>query len=266
MFVIMTGSSGVGKNTVINELKKLDNRFVLMPTYTTREMREGEVEGNPYFFLTKEQFQEKIRNNQLLEHEIIHTNYYGSSQELLHKFLNDEKIVIKDIGVKGAQNLYKKLNETTKVLRVFLTVKSKNELKKRLKGRNEKNIKLRLKRFGFEQKQKNNFDYIIYNHDLQKTIEIILQIVELGYNDFMPCKNLQNINKYKVKYYVNKLRTGKILKPIKIAFDGKKAYILKGAEKFVASCLTNIPVAKIVVYKQIRHKVNAPENWFENII
>ena len=266
MFVIMTGSSGVGKNTVINELKKVDDRFVLMPTYTTREMREGEIEGNPYFFLTKEEFQEKIRNNKLLEHELIHTNYYGSSQELLNEYLQTGKIVIKDIGVQGAQNLYNKLNQLTKVIRVFLTVNSKKELKKRLIGRKEKNIKLRLKRFGYEQKQINNFDYIIYNHDLQLTTKNILQIVELQDKDFLPCKNPKNINKYMVRYYANKLKSGKTLKPIKIAFDGQSAYILKGVEKFVASIVTNIPVAKVVSYKRVKNKIEVPENWYQNII
>ena len=266
MFVIMTGSSGVGKNTVINELKKIDERFVLMPTYTTREMREGEIEGNPYYFLTKEQFQEKIHNNQLLEHELIHTNYYGSSKELLEQYLQTGNIIIKDIGVQGAQNLYKKLNEMTQVIRVFLTVNSKKELKKRLIGRKEKNIKLRLKRFGYEQKQINNFDYIIYNHDLQRTTQDILKIVELENNDFLPCKNIKDINKYKVRYYANKLKTGKVLRPIKIAFDGEKAYILKGVEKFVASVLTNMPVAKVIVCKQVKKNIQVPENWFGNVI
>ena len=188
------------------------------------------------------------------------------SKELLEQYLQTGKILIKDIGVQGAQNLYKKLNDITKVIRVFLTVKSKKELKKRLKGRNEKNIKLRLKRFGYEQKQINKFDYIIYNHDLQRTTQNILQIVELENKDYLPCKNLKKINKYKVKLYANKLKSGKTLKPIKIAFDGEKAYILKGVEKFVASILTNIPVAKVVTYKEVKNKIDVPQNWYQNII
>ena len=266
MFVIMTGSSGVGKNTIINELKKIDENFVLMPTYTTRAMREGEVEGNPYFFLTKEQFQEKIHNNKLLEHELIHTNYYGSSIELLDQYLQTGKIIIKDIGVQGAQNLYKKLSDRTQVIRVFLTVKSKSILKERLIGRNEKNIKLRLKRFGYEQKQINKFDYIIYNHDMRKTIDCILQITNLTVDDFLPCKNIKNINKYKVKLYTNKLKLGKIIKPIKIVLADGKAYITKGVERFVASVITGIPVGKVVADKQVKRKIDVPEKWYKNII
>ena len=262
----MTGSSGVGKNTVINELKKENQNFVLMPTYTTREMREGEVEGNPYFFLTKEQFQEKIRNNLLLEHELIHTNYYGSSFELIDKYLETGKIIIKDIGVQGAQNLYTKLNGKTKVIRVFLTVKNKRTLKERLIGRGEKNIKLRLKRFGYEQKQINKFDYIIYNQDLAKTTNLLLSLVNFDNNNFVPCKNLKRINKYKVRLYSNKLKLGKILKPIKIVVENDKAYIVSGVEKFVASALTNIPVAKVIVEKNIKTKNQVQNGWFETIL
>ena len=70
-----------------------------------------------------------------------------------------DKIIIKDIGVEGAQNLQQKLSHKTEILKLFLTVKHKGELKKRLDGRGEKQAKLRLKRYGYEQKQKNKFDF-----------------------------------------------------------------------------------------------------------
>ena len=87
MFVILTGSSGVGKNTVIKNLIEEDNKFVLMPTYTTRQKREGEIEGNPYFYLTKEEFQDKIKHNDFIEYELIHTNFYGSSLSICEDYL-----------------------------------------------------------------------------------------------------------------------------------------------------------------------------------
>ena len=91
MFVILSGSSGVGKNTVIKEMQKTETNLVMMPTFTTREKREGEVEGAPYFYISKEEFQEKIKNHELIEHEFIHNNYYGSSYTILMNILKPEK-------------------------------------------------------------------------------------------------------------------------------------------------------------------------------
>ena len=101
MFVILSGSSGVGKNTVIKEMQKTEINLVMMPTFTTREKRVGEIEGAPYFYIAKEEFQEKIKNNELIEHEFIHNNYYGSSYTIFDDYIKTGKIIIKDIGVEG---------------------------------------------------------------------------------------------------------------------------------------------------------------------
>ena len=71
MFIILTGSSGVGKNTVITEIEKNNKNFKLMPTYTTREKRPFEIEGYPFYYITKDEFQQKIRSGELIEHEYI---------------------------------------------------------------------------------------------------------------------------------------------------------------------------------------------------
>ena len=250
MFIILSGSSGVGKNTIITEMQKTNDKLVLMPTYTTRDMREGEVSGNPFFYITKAEFQEKIKNDELIEHELIHGNFYGSSHVLFDKYLKGGNIIIKDIGVEGAQNLSLKLADKTQILKIFLTVDSKNELKKRLKGRGEKQIKLRLKRFKYEQQQMNKFDYIIFNMDMQNTVEIIETISNLQQNDFYFEKDISKYNPYKIKYYINKLNSKNILKPVKVAIKNGKAYVVNGAEKLIASFLSGKSIAKLVVNKQ----------------
>lgn len=264
MFVILTGSSGVGKNTVIKELSKKNNNIVLMPTYTSREKREGEKYGSPYFYITKEAFQQKIKNGEFIEYEHIHNNFYGSSYEVFDKYISLGKILIKDVGVEGAQNLTIKLKDRTEIKKFFLTTKYKSELKKRLIGREEKQIKLRLKRYKYEQKQKNKFDFIIYNEDLNTTVKQILDLLKVKDEDYIPCKNLKYISEYKVKYYSNKLKSGKVLSPIKILINNGNVYIVSGLEKFIASVKTGLPVARLVVNKKIK-PVDVPKNWLDGV-
>lgn len=253
MFVILSGSSGSGKNTVIKEMQKTKDNLVLMPTFTTREKRDGEVEGKPYFYITKEQFQEKIKNNEMIEHELIHGNFYGASYTVFEEYISNGNIIIKDIGVEGAQNLQKKLSDKTQILKIFLIVK-KSELKKRLKERGEKQIKLRLKRYGYEKSQIDKFDYILTNVDLEKTSKLIDCLISLGEKDFYFKKEILKYNDYKIKYYMNKLAMGETLSPVKIAVVDNKAYVLKGAEKLIASFVSNMPVAKIILDKKVNTK------------
>lgn len=256
MFVILSGSSGVGKNTVIKEMQKTETNLVLMPTFTTREKREGEIEGLPYFYISKEDFQEKIKNNEFIEYEFIHGNYYGSSYKVFDEYISMGKILIKDIGVEGAQNLSQKMSGRTEIAKIFLAIKHKGELKKRLKGRGEKQIKLRLKRFDYEKKQKNKFDFIIVNENLDDTCNAVKKIINLKNGDYYFNKDLHKLNNYKVKYYINKLTSGKILKPVKIVIANNKFCVLSGIEKLVASFICKKSVAKALVQK----KVNA-ENF-----
>lgn len=247
MFILLAGSSGAGKNTVIKALEKRDEKYKLMPTYTTREKREGEVHGYPYYFVSREEFQQLIKNNELLEHEKIHNNYYGSSKKIIEEFLKDDKLLIKDIDVYGAQNIYTKLNPQIDVLRVFLTTKNKAELKRRLKQRGEKNIKLRLKRFKLEQKEMIKFDYIILNNDLDKTCDIVDSLEDANYLDFIPTLEYKKLKLSKVKKYISDLQSGKLLKPIKLLYKDGKTYILKGHEKLIAEIYSGKVVAKMYV-------------------
>ena len=246
MLIVLTGSSGSGKNTIINEIERLSDDFQYMPTFTTREKRPNEVEGRPYHFISKQDFQDKIKQNEFIEYEFIHNNYYGSSKIILEDFLNQEKIIIKDFGIEGAQNIATKLSDLTPVVKVFLTT-SKKELKKRLKNRGEKQIELRLKRYKREQKEMFKFDYLIYNNDLESTRDFIMNLINIENTDFIPSKHIDDLNLKKVNKYVNKLIAGKTLKPVEITYNDNKVYIIKGDEKFVASLIANRLVCKKLV-------------------
>lgn len=251
MFFIVSGSSGCGKNTIINELLKTNKKLKLLPTLTTREKREGESEGNPFYYVTKEEFQDKIRKNELLEHELIHNNFYGASKVLLNDFLEHGHYLIKDIGVKGTFNLDEKLQDVTPVVKIFFTTNGKRSLKKRLIGRGEKQIKLRLSRYGFEQKQKNRYDYIIHNEDKQYTIDIMNVLIKIGekYNQILPTKPFAKINNKKIKKYIEKFLTKQKVKPVKVSLQNEKIYLLNGHERFIASILTHSTLTKKFVVK-----------------
>lgn len=246
MFIILTGSSGVGKNTVITEIEKRHSNFRLMPTYTTREKRLKEVDGYPFYYITKDEFQQKIKDGELIEYEHIHNNFYGSSYKILKDNLKEDIVLIKDLGIEGAQNLTLKISNITPVKKIFLTT-TKHELKKRLKGRGEKQIKLRLKRYKREQREINKFDYIIHNYDLNETCNIIFDIYDKDLDEILPTKIVDKINIRKINKYVGKLQTGKILKPVQVQLQNGKIYIVKGHEKFIAGILTNKLVAKVFV-------------------
>ncbi len=252
MFIILTGSSGVGKNTVITEIEKRNDHFKLMPTYTTRQKRPNEIDGYPFYYITVDEFQEKIKNGELIEHEHIHNNFYGSSYKILNDNLKDNIVLIKDLGIEGAQNLTYKISGITPVVKIFLTT-TKHELKKRLKGRGEKQIKLRLKRYKREQGEINKFDYIIYNNDLLKTCDIIENIYAINLIDILPTKNVEKISTRKINKYASMLMRGKILKPVKVALHDNQLYIIKGHERFIAGILTNKLVAKLIVDKPVKN-------------
>lgn len=250
MFIILTGSSGVGKNTVITEIEKHESNFKLMPTFTTREKRPTEVDGYPFYFISKQEFQEKIKHAELIEYEFIHENYYGSSYKILKENLNDNVVLIKDLGIEGAQNLTKKISHLTPVKKIFLTT-TKRELKRRLKGRGEKQIKLRLKRYDREQGEINKFDYIIVNNNLDKTCNIIKSIYDKELVDILPTLPIEKINFKKINKFVKQLKCGKVLKAIDVAIKNDIIYIINGHEKFIAGILTNCLVAKKIVDKKI---------------
>lgn len=181
MLVILSGVSGAGKNTIKEALIERMERVVSLPSYTSREKRNGDIEGKDYIFVTGKEFEKMIENNELYEYDIHHNEYYGTSRKLLDEKIKEGKIIVKDIDVNGTQNLIELLKQDTKVVTIFLRV-PKDELQKRLESRidkpSPKEIQLRLNRFDFEESKIGIYDYVIKNNDLEKTVSIIQQIIE----------------------------------------------------------------------------------------
>jgi len=181
MLVILSGVSGSGKDTIKKALiKKLDN-VESLPSYTSRAPRDGEVPGEIYNFVSKEKFEEMISNNEFYEYNVHHENYYGTSRVLMNEKIKEGKVIVKDIDVNGTENLVKLLGNDTRVVTIFLKV-PKEVLEKRLLNRmgdkpDYKEITLRLNRYDYENSRIGMYDYVIKNNDLDKSINIITEII-----------------------------------------------------------------------------------------
>lgn len=184
MLVILSGVSGAGKDTIKKELIKRVENIESLPSYTSREKREGDIEGKTYNFVTREEFEKMIENGEFYEYDVHHDQYYGTSRKLLNEKIKSGKIIVKDIDVNGTENLKELLKEDTKVVTIFLRV-PKQELKRRLEAREDKpnpaEIILRLNRFDYEESRINMYDYVLKNDNLEKTVQIIMTIIENEY-------------------------------------------------------------------------------------
>lgn len=184
MIVILSGVAGAGKDTIKQELIKRMSNVVSLPSYTSRQMRPGDVEGETYNFVTKKEFEEMIENNDFYEYDIHHDNYYGTSRKLLNEKIKEGKIIVKDIDVNGTENLVKLLGEDTRIVTIFLRV-PKEELRRRLENRvdkpSEEEIEMRLGRFDYEESKIPLYDYVLKNNDLEKTVNIVMSILENEY-------------------------------------------------------------------------------------
>ena len=180
MLVLLSGVSGAGKNKIKKELLKRMENIETLPSFTDRLPREGEKEGEIYHFVTRQIFEEKIKNDEFYEYNMHHDHYYGTSKKLLNEKMNNGKIIVKDIEVNGTENLVKILKNDIKVVTIFLRV-PKEELRKRLLERTENpnmdEIELRLSRFDYEESKMNMYDYVIKNNDLEKTLAIVMTII-----------------------------------------------------------------------------------------
>ncbi len=185
MLVILSGVSGAGKDTIKKELIKRMENVESLPSYTDRAPRNNDIPGVTYHFVTKQEFEKMIENQELYEYSMHHEHYYGTSKKLLNEKIQNGKIIVKDIDVNGVENLVKLLGKDVKIVTIFLKV-SKEELRQRLEKREDNlgkdQIELRLSRFDYEESKINNYDYVIDNNDLEKTVYKIMEIIKKEHN------------------------------------------------------------------------------------
>jgi len=176
-FVVLSAPSGGGKTTIAKMLVKRHDEMSISISATTRQKRPLEEDGKDYFFLNKDEFTENIQNDNFLEYEEVHGDYYGTLKSRVEELVEKGKTVIFDIDVKGAISIKKQYPEA---ILLFIKPPSLEELKTRLKKRkseSEQAINKRLGRIEFEYNQADKFDYIIINDNLHHTVEKIEDII-----------------------------------------------------------------------------------------
>lgn len=173
---VLSGPSGIGKDTVLSHLAK-DFPINKVVTATTRSPRENETDGVDYDFLTKEDFQQKIREDYFLEYAEFSGNFYGTPKKNVEKLLNEGKNALLKIEVQGAVNVKKLLPEA---ILIFLAPPSISLLEERLRHRNtdsEEDIQKRLKTAEKELEYIKHYDYLLINEDSRETAKILKNIL-----------------------------------------------------------------------------------------
>lgn len=176
---ILSGFSGAGKGTVMKAmLAKYEDRYALSVSATSRKPRAGEVDGREYFFKTKEEFEELIAGEKLIEYAKYVDNYYGTPAEYVEQQRNAGKDVLLEIEVQGALQVKEKYPEA---LLIFLTPPSAEELKKRLIGRGTEEmdvIEQRLSRAKEEAVYMDRYEYIVVNDTVDACVERIHRLIQ----------------------------------------------------------------------------------------
>lgn len=177
LLVVVSGPSGVGKGTICNALRSQYEDLVYSVSATTRLMREGEVEGVNYFFLSKEDFQEKIAAGAFLEWAEVYGNFYGTPKWVIDAELTAGNNVLLEIDMQGALQVKKAYPES---VLVFILPPSEEELAKRLSGRGTDSAEVIAKRLACWQQEKamlKHYDYAVVNDTVAQAVEKISRII-----------------------------------------------------------------------------------------
>lgn len=167
---IISAPSGAGKTSLVSQLIEQDDHIVVSVSCTTRPQREGEIDGRNYHFLSIEEFEAKIEQNDFLEHAKVFDNYYGTSKTVVEAELAKGKDVILEIDWQGAKQVRELMPEATSI---FILPPSQEELKRRLTGRgtdSEEVITKRLAGSINEMSHYDEFDYIVINNHFQTAL------------------------------------------------------------------------------------------------
>ena len=179
LLIVFSGPSGVGKGTVRQEIFSTpDHKFEYSVSMTTRAQRPGEVDGKDYFFRSREEFEELIRNGQMLEYAEYVGNYYGTPLTYVNETLDKGIDVFLEIEVQGALQVKKKVPDA---VFIFLTPPDLNELQERLVGRgtdSEEVIAKRIERAREEIALMSEYDYAIVNDEVPLAAERVKRVIE----------------------------------------------------------------------------------------
>ncbi len=179
LLVVISGPSGVGKDSVIQRMKERNLPFHFVVTATTRPPRPGERHGVDYFFVSREEFAEMIEKGELLEYALVYNDYKGIPKEQVRRALASGKDVVMRIDVQGAATVRRLCPEA---VLIFLTTESEEELVRRLQKRkteSPEDLKLRIATARKELERLSEFDYVVVNREgrLDEAVDVIVAII-----------------------------------------------------------------------------------------
>ncbi|MBR0038755.1 MAG: guanylate kinase [Lachnospiraceae bacterium] len=189
--LVISGLSAAGKGTIAKELVNRYDDFVLSISATTREKRGNEIEGKDYFFISKDKFEEMIKNNEFLEYAKYVNNYYGTPKKYVKDMIEKGKNVILEIEMQGALQV-KKIYD--KAILVFFLPKDAKTQRERLISRKRETIEQieeRIKQAIVDAEYAIHYDYVLVNEEIEDSIEDLQLIVE---NKYDKSKNATSLN------------------------------------------------------------------------
>ncbi|HEX2996987.1 MAG TPA: guanylate kinase [Anaerolineales bacterium] len=190
LLIVISGPSGVGKDTVMQRMKERGLPFHFVVTATTRPKRPSEVHGKDYWFVSKEEFARMIDEDELIEHAIVYADYKGIPKQQVREALASGMDVVMRLDVQGAETVRKLASEA---LLIFITTASEDELVHRLEARRTETpdaLALRIATARKELKRVEAFDYVIVNREfhLDDTVDTIRAIIEAEHHRVSPRK------------------------------------------------------------------------------
>ena len=174
---IISAPSGSGKSSLVKGLLSKDRDLLFSVSYTTRHPRGLEVPGESYIFISRAEFEDRIRKGEFLEHAEVFGNYYGTHCHELEQAKIEQKDLILDIDVQGARQLKRRIPEA---VTIFILAPSRDVLEQRLRSRSEdsaETIERRLREAADEIRNYGEYDYIIVNHQLEDSVGSLESIV-----------------------------------------------------------------------------------------
>ena len=177
IIVILSSPSGAGKTTLVKLFSEKKN-FITSISHTTRSPRSNESDGKDYYFVSEKEFHNLIRNNEFLEYAKVFNNFYGSTKKPVYEKLNNGENVIFDIDWQGTQQL--KAQARQDLVSVFILPPSIKELEKRLFKRAQDTSEVvanRMSKSASEMSHYPEYDYVIINHDLDKSVQQVQSIL-----------------------------------------------------------------------------------------
>jgi guanylate kinase len=175
---IISAPSGSGKSTLVNEIRQMVPNLSFSISYTTRKPRGSEQDGREYSFISREEFESMIRNDEFLEYaRVFETDYYGTAQRFLKMAKEEGRDLLLDIDVQGAEQIKSKLSDA---ISIFILPPNRSELEQRLRGRSQDSetvIQRRLHEAGREIVNYEKYDYILVNDRLEESVKALEAIL-----------------------------------------------------------------------------------------